>query len=449
MKQIGQRIDEYQLEEILGKGGTAIVYRARHLRTGQAVALKYLNAEMVSEEDLHTNQIPRFEREVEVLRSLKHPNIVRLFEARLKGEDKYYTMELIEGLTLRDCLRRQGKLSYLEAMYVTIQVASALSEAHQKHITHRDIKPENIFVAPDQAWHTWLTDFGIAGIKDSEITQMMGVSALGTWKYMSPEQTVSVAEVDYRSDIWSLGVVLYELTTGQQPFQGRSVPEITSKIAATQPERPSRLNRDFPPELEQVILKCLEKKRENRYASVNELGLRLEEIYLRILEGSDTVIEEHIPDKPTPALPEEPCLIKINKASDPENSQQYVAYRLPKSRDIVIGRHESSHIHLLSSEQTDVSRFHAKLDFINGEFYLTDTNSTNGVFVNQERLAVEKPRLLKPLDQIQIGKNVFIFKYIMLNSSSQDGEEDAPTVHWNDPAHWRDSWRPNDTRVTD
>src|SRR6185369_9967286 len=214
---VGQELGNYQIEKLLGAGGMGEVYLARDTKLGRLVALKVLPLPFVVDGD----RLSRFQREARALSALNHPNLVTIYEV---GEDKglhFIAMELVEGKTLSSF---RDKLSLKELLPIIAQVAEALGAAHQAGIIHRDVKPDNVMVRPDG--YAKVLDFGL--VKLTEVEPAPGTAAqtqlgiaMGTLAYMSPEQA-SGEQVDHRTDIWSLGVVIYELATGQKPFTGDS-----------------------------------------------------------------------------------------------------------------------------------------------------------------------------------------------------------------------------------
>jgi len=273
---IGQTIDHYKVSESIGAGGMGEVYLATDIVAGRKAALKLLPMRFTGDAE----RLKRFQQEAHAVVALNHPNILTVYEI---GEDHaihYIASELIEGDTLRERLTR-GPLQLSEAVDVAIQVASALAAAHEAGIVHRDIKPENIMLRADG--YVKVLDFGIAKLAESAFaeatadgTEPMTLaetnlgSILGTVRYMSPEQACG-RPVDKRTDIWSLGVVLYEMVTGHEPFPGDTPREVMTSILEKEPPPLTSYIRQAPPELQQIISKATRKDREERYQSVSEM----------------------------------------------------------------------------------------------------------------------------------------------------------------------------------
>ncbi len=259
----------YQIEERLAKGSMGILYRAYDPQIDRLVALKVLRRDRLSSEEY----VQRFLMEAKAIGRLSHPNIVTVFDFGRDQENIYIAMELVEGKPL-DVLIREGELGLKQTVVLAIHVAEALNYAHQKGVVHRDIKPSNLLVAPDGG--VKITDFGIAHFEDFTETDETRVgSVLGTPLYMSPEQ-VAGRPVDARTDLYSLGAVMYELTTGNCPFKGKALGELFQAIAHDTPEIPSKvdstLGLEQTQDLYRIIMKCLGKMPEERYLSGEELA---------------------------------------------------------------------------------------------------------------------------------------------------------------------------------
>jgi serine/threonine protein kinase len=273
---VGQTIDHYKISEPIGTGGMGEVYLAIDIVARRKAALKLLPLRFTGDAE----RLKRFQQEAHAVVALNHPNILTVYEI---GEDHsihYIASELIEGETLRQRLTR-GRMELNEAVDVAIQVASALAAAHQAGIVHRDIKPENIMLRPDG--YVKVLDFGIAKLAESAFAETTADGAesvtlgktnlgsiLGTVRYMSPEQACG-EHVDKSTDIWSLGVVLYEMVTGHVPFTGDTSREVMSSILEKEPPPLTSYNKQTPAELQQIVSKTLRKDRDERYHSAREL----------------------------------------------------------------------------------------------------------------------------------------------------------------------------------
>src|SRR5947207_9960273 len=260
---VGRTIGHYKISKRIGTGGMGEVYLATDMTAGRKAALKLLPERFTGDAE----RLRRFEQEARALVGLNHPNILTIYEIGEDDSTHYIASELIEGETLRQRLMR-GRIEVGEAVDVAIQVASALAAAHETGIVHRDIKPENIMLRPDG--YVKVLDFGIAKLAEQEVPATtprdealllvetnLG-SILGTVRYMSPEQACG-GHVDKRTDIWSLGVVLYEMLTGHAPFTGDTPGEVMSSILEKEPPALTRYIARAPAELQQIVSKALRK----------------------------------------------------------------------------------------------------------------------------------------------------------------------------------------------
>ena len=258
----------YELEELIGEGGMAVVYKARHQLTGQLVAVKMLPPELAVYPEVRA----RFVDEARTLARLEHPNIVHLINFAEEMGRLCLVMQYAEGQTLEEILDTKGRISGQDAVRIAREVLAALGHAHSQGVVHRDIKPSNIIVRPDGT--VKVTDFGIAKIaRDTKLTQTG--QTMGTVRYMSPEQ-VRGAEIDGRSDIYSLGVTLYECVVGRTPFEGDTHFAIMSQHLSADPTPPIEAGARISKALEDVILKALAKDPLDRYQTAEEMARALE-----------------------------------------------------------------------------------------------------------------------------------------------------------------------------
>jgi serine/threonine protein kinase len=265
----------YQIIEELGIGGMGKVYKVFDKEMGERVVLKLLKPEIAADEKV----IERFRNEVKLARKITHKNVCRMYDFNKEKDIPYITMEYISGEDLKSTIKRIGALSAAKAIFIAKQICEGLAEAHRLFVIHRDLKPQNIMI--DKQGNSHIMDFGIAR---SPLTEGLTTSGMmvGSPYYVSPEQ-VQAKEVDQRSDIYSLGVIIYEMVTGGPPFTGEIPIAVAYKHTTEKPKNPREVNEQVPEELGRVILKCLEKDQAKRYQSVQELYQELENIEKGIL----------------------------------------------------------------------------------------------------------------------------------------------------------------------
>ncbi|HYQ86083.1 MAG TPA: protein kinase [Bacteroidota bacterium] len=266
----GQTISHYKILEKLGEGGMGVVYKAEDLKLKRIVAIKFLPKRL----SIHGEERERFTQEAQAASSLNHPNICTIHEIDAVNDETFIVMELIEGITLREWIRKQSeqsegyrKLGVKEAIDVAAQIAEGLEKAHEKGIVHRDIKSENIMVTTDG--RAKIMDFGLAKLRGSSKLTKTG-STVGTIAYMSPEQ-VEGLETDHRTDIFSFGVVLYEMLSGKLPFQAEHETAVMYEIINVDPKPISEIRQGVDSELDRIVMKCLEKDREIRSQSMRDV----------------------------------------------------------------------------------------------------------------------------------------------------------------------------------
>lgn len=259
----------FEILEQIGEGGMGVVYRARYVVNGRQVALK-----MVPTEIADKTALARFERELEILKTLKHPNIVRCFGGVCENKRRFYAMELLEAGSLEDQLQARGKFPWEQVVQYGIQMCSALKCSHEMGVVHRDIKPSNFLLTPEGQLK--LSDFGLASVSSANKITAAGKTA-GTFLYMAPEQ-IRGHEVTPQTDLYALGCVLFELITGEVPFLGETAGATLHQHCFSPPPRPTEKALDCPLQLERLILKLLEKEASKRPESAEAVARELSEI---------------------------------------------------------------------------------------------------------------------------------------------------------------------------
>lgn len=281
----------YEILKKIGTGGMADVYMAKCHKLNRNVAIKVLKNEYVDNEKF----LKKFQVEAEAVARLAHPNIVNVYDVGQEGSVNYIVMELAEGITLKEYIKKKGHLSAKETVELSLQIASAIGHAHEHHTIHRDIKPQNILVS--DSGQVKVTDFGIAKAANSNTVTS---TAIGSVHYISPEQAKG-KYCDEKSDIYSLGITMYEMATGQVPFDHENGVTIALMHLQNEITAPGELIGDIPESLEKIILKCTMKKPEDRYQSVNELMEDLKLVF-EDTKGSYVGMAPFVDDSPTQLL---------------------------------------------------------------------------------------------------------------------------------------------------
>jgi serine/threonine-protein kinase len=290
-KYIGKLLDDrYEILEVIGEGGMAVVYKALCHRLNRYVAVKIMRDDMATDDEFRQ----RFCAESHAVAMLSHPNIVAVYDVSHNDAMEYIVMELVDGITLRQYMDKRGAVPWREALHFTKQMAKALAHAHERGIIHRDIKPQNIMLLKDGTIK--IGDFGIAAL-ENELHEENG-QAIGSIHYIAPEQARGECP-DARSDIYSLGVVMYEMLTGKKPYEGDSIGEIAVKHMNANPVMPRDIVPEIPPELEKITLKAMCADLSERYQSASELLQALDDFTQAQLKAEENPVpdeEETAPD---------------------------------------------------------------------------------------------------------------------------------------------------------
>lgn len=278
----------YEIIDVVGVGGMAVVYRARDTVLGRYVAVKILKDEYAKDADIRK----RFSIESQAVAKLSHHNIVSVFDVGCEDGVDYIVMELMEGVTLKEYLKKKGRLTWQEALFFAQQLCRALAHAHSRGIIHQDIKPQNVIILRDGT--AKLTDFGIASFATTQETRVVQ-EAIGSVHYISPEQAKG-SKIDYRTDIYSLGVVMYEMLTGRLPFEGETALQVVMQHINAVPLAPSELAPGIPQGMDEAVMHAMCANAANRYASAEELYADLDRLkndpgahfdYVHMDDGAD------------------------------------------------------------------------------------------------------------------------------------------------------------------
>jgi len=417
---IGRKIDQYRIDALLGEGGMGTVYRAFDLNLARPVALKVMHSQLARQKEFQQ----RFLQEARSAARLNdHPSIVTIHHFGESQGMLYMVMALVTGGSLSAHVQRlqtSGEAIQLREVLVLMgQVADALGYAHRNGVVHRDIKPSNVLIqrleTPDREGDPPLravvTDFGLAKILEGGVETRSG-DLMGTYAYMSPEQCLR-KDLDGRSDIYSLGVMLYQLTTGKLPFDIQSATDAVMKHLNEIPPAPRVAWAGLPPMVEVIILKAIAKKPEERFEKAETMALAMREASRKITEsemtkftGQRTILSLETQLQQAESLPE-PSRMGFDLSPIPSQDQLVIAQkdRTPRSialdkQQLTIGRSAESDLTL---DHVDVSRQHARLEHSSSGWQVTDLNSTNGTYLDGNRLLAGVPEPFHPGKTLRIG----------------------------------------------
>jgi serine/threonine protein kinase len=421
-KLVGQQIEHYRIEGVIGKGGMGTVYRAMDVNLARPVAIKVMHDQYSRELEFQQ----RFQQEAQASARLEHPSIVGVYHFGREQGLLYLVMELVPGLSLgaymKQLAARQQVIRLDETILLMAQVADALGYAHRKGVIHRDVKPDNIIVKqlnqaerPDEPpLRAVMTDFGLAKLVEGGVETKTG-EFFGTLAYISPEQIMD-APLDGRSDIYALGIVLFQLATGELPFNVRTPSEALKKHMEEPPPSPRSIQPGVPEQLEQIILKALSKRPEDRYQTGEEMGVDLRQVSAELGEEEALVLPEseqssvvsmviELDSNPNLAdtdrwLGDEevkpPGYDRLLISREGEEPEVYVLYK----RTFTIGRSQGNDIVLVGNK---VSRWHARLEFAGGSWHILDSDSTNGTYLQGKKLAPDELQVWTAEQTARIG----------------------------------------------
>lgn len=316
---IGKMLDgRYEVKEIIGVGGMAVIYRARCHVLNRDVAIKILKKEFAQDKDVRH----RFYIESQAVAKLSHPNIVSVYDVNVKGEVEYIVMELVEGITLKEYLDKKGAIPWKEAIFFSSQIARALAHAHGRGIIHRDVKPQNIMLTTQG--QAKVTDFGIASFTVNQETRVIQ-DAIGSVHYISPEQAKGIT-VDERTDIYSLGVVMYEMLTGKLPFEGDTAVSIVMQHISAMPLRPSEVLSTIPKGMDEIVMHAMCPTLNQRYANIDEIITDMTAIQSN--PETDISYQSYITRGTTPELHETQTIPEYKKSTVVSSNSGGIGKRL-------------------------------------------------------------------------------------------------------------------------
>jgi len=381
---IGETVGPYQIQEHLGQGGMATVYKAYHPALDRHVAIKVMDASLGAEQDF----IERFRREARVIAKLDNNHIVPVYDFDEHNGQPYIVLKFIDGQTLRDRMKA-APLSKSEILKIVRSVGDGLQYAHDRGVLHRDTKPSNVLMANDGK--IYLTDFGLARIVES-VSNLTGDMIVGTPHYISPEQAVNAEKLDEGTDIYSFGVMIYEMVVGCLPFDADTAFSVIEDHIFKPPPLPTSIKPDLPEEVERVILKALAKQRSDRYAKVSDLVNAFKKAW-----GTNINEQDNISSTTMEAVGIATLLAENGKS-----------FALAEGM-VVLGRNSSTKNiqNDIDLSELDVkkiiSRRHAMIKRANNDFTLHDLDSRNGTYINGQRLSSTQPHTLASGDVIEFG----------------------------------------------
>jgi serine/threonine protein kinase len=380
---MGTIVGPYQIQKQLGQGGMATVYKAYHPALDRYVAIKVMDASLSKEQGF----IERFRREARVVARLDNSHIVPVYDFDEQDGQPYIVLKFIDGQNLVDRMRA-SPISRSEILKIISAVGNGLQYAHNRGVLHRDVKPSNVLMASDGK--VYLTDFGLARILEST-SSLTGDMIVGTPHYMSPEQAMNAEKLDEGTDIYSFGIMIYEMVIGCLPFDGDTTFSVIEDHIHKAPPLPTSIKPDLPVEVERVILKTLEKQRSDRYAKVSDLVNAFKKVWFPNTDQNDisSTTMESIGIA---------TLLAENGKSFPVAEETVVLGRNSSTKNI------QNDIDLSELDiKKIISRRHAMIQRANNEFVLYDLESRNGTFVNGVRLSPTQPHTLSSGDVIEFG----------------------------------------------
>ncbi len=431
---VGQTIGNYRIEALLGTGGMAEVYRALHVMLNRSAAIKVMHANLAADKSFQD----RFVQEAKAAAALKHPNIVDIYDFSRQEHDGllYLVMEYIPNGSIRTLLQRQSsgsqKLPLLLGLDLVRQAADGLAFAHSRGMVHRDIKPDNLLLADagiqadaGRAYTVKISDFGLASLAEGGVVTATGMM-MGSPAYMSPEQCEGT-HLDGKSDLYSLGIVLYEVATGYLPFEIKTISDAVYKHMSVPPVPPLEVRPDLPDGLDAIILRCLAKRPADRFATDSELSAALNGLIMKLEAGAaQPIINPRAPAHGVAAGSTSPAAPRAaNRSSPPRlhvldgNRQQQNTLAIT-TRGVTVGSGADNVVVLADAL---VSRNHLRLDWDGQRVTVTDLDAANGTVLGNRRLAPHTPAQWSADDWLRVGP---FWLYLQPPSTEQSATRSLP-----------------------
>ena len=414
----GSQINKYEIGPLLGDGGMGSVYQATDNSLNRQVAIKIIHPSLINDPQFKL----RFMQEAQTEAKLSHPSIITIYEFNEDDNRLYMVMELIPDgslLTLKKEWQQKGQPVPLdETLHLLAQVAEALGFAHRQGIIHRDVKPDNILrkklIQPERpsepSWRAIVTDFGLAKLQSGGLLETDMSMLLGTLPYIAPELLHGL-KPDSRSDLYGLGIVLYEMVTGQHPFKTRTINDAIQQHCYTAPRSPSLLRSDIPEELEQIILKALAKEPADRFQDGYEIAQAFRQVIADLPNHMVTQMESLLEVAPVVVAAARPAQEPASPAPTAQLSitdEKGVAQTQPMTQSMLtVGRSSGNDIVL---KERSVSSRHARLEYSAAGWKVIDVGSTNGTYLGTRKLEVDVPYSWSPGDELHIGPYTLVWQ---------------------------------------
>ena len=392
-----EKIDKYEIKSIIGQGGMGKIYKAIDPDTKKPIIIKQL---LIYSQAVLTK---RFQREADVMMAFNHRNIVKVFNQFRRGKSYFIAMEFVDGMSLEELIKKKKKIDNLPAILIFKEICIGLKHAHDNEIIHRDIKPDNVLIS--KFGDVKLVDFGIATAKPgSEEDLTKTGTVMGTPAYMSPEQIIDSKDVDKRSDIYSMGVLFYQMVTGKKPFSSSFSAETLNNISKGIYENPERIIPDIPNLFKKIIKKTMNCKKKNRFKDLKECINILTKHTVSFRNNSQikNAIRKYLSGRNISEKEEDAT--EIDKSKE-HHSNNIIKIKLSKIKSkITIGRDINNDV--VIKNDPHISRIHAFIENKGKDYFITDNNSQNGILIKNKKISKNTRIKIQPNILIFIGRTI-------------------------------------------